>query len=376
MKIIKKILALSFILIMIFNLVACEKKVEQKDEADKGTKVDTKIITDMTGRQVEIKYPINSVIVNQWDFGEVISLLIGEKYPEILKGVGRSGSAENFKRVYGGKYPQLNDISTIGGGGKGSYDTEQIIKLNPDVFFINSSGRFLEDSLKQVKDLEKAGIPILVFTMGDNPTKSPQQAISILGEVFDKKEKAEEIINFINDQFALLKERKVEEVSDKATIYYEHSRGVDRNTFGTTLVRGGWASIIEKAGGKNIAIDNIGENNQLAPEFVLKSDPDHILFSSALGYVTKETDGAPALAAEVVHRTGWDKLQAIKEKNLHVLFHDHSRTPFAFYPTLYLAKSFYPELMEGVNPDEILKEFYDRFMIVKYDDGIWSYKIN
>ncbi|MDO5028575.1 MAG: ABC transporter substrate-binding protein [Bacillota bacterium] len=334
-------------------------------------------VTDMLGRQVKIKKPIERIIVNHWDLGEVVSMVVGPEYENILVGVGGSGSAAEFQKVYGKALPGLQDMAVISASGNSSYDLEMIIKLQPDVFFINSSGSYLENAKKQVEDLEKAGIPVFFFTFGQDVINSPQEGIRLLGQVFEKEARAKEITDFIDRQFDLVDSRlEGLEDEDRPRVYYEHSRGADINSYGSTNIKGGWATIIEKAKGKNIGKDSLMENNQIDPEYLLKVDPDFIFFSTGLGYKDASTDKTPELINKLVQRLGWEDLKAVKNKEVHAMFHDHSRSAFAFYPTLYMAKNFYPDLMEDLDSDQILKEFYDKFLLVDYEDGLWSYKLD
>lgn len=381
----KKLITFLLVLILGLSLNGCMSNKEntstnedvQVEVASDSASEDEITLTDMTGREVTIKRPIEKIIVNQWDLGEVISMVVGAEYEDMLKAVGGSGSADNFQRVYGNAMPKLENMTTISGGGQKGYDLETIIKIQPNVFFVNSRGSFLQDRMKDIEDLEKAGIPVFILTLGEDAINSPMEGISILGKIFDKEERAKEINDFIQSQFDLVDENlKDVNDEDRVSIYYEHSNKATKTTYANTNVEGGWATIIEKAKGKNIATGFLTENVAIDPEYLLKTNPDTIMFSTSLGYVDEQSSRAPKLINEVIQRTGWDTLDAVKNKRVYALFHDHSRTPFAFYPTLYLAKQFYPEQMKDVNPDDILKEFYDRFMLVECDDGVWSYKLN
>ncbi len=337
---------------------------------------DAKIqITDMAGREVEIEGEIEKIIVNQWDLAEVISMVVGEDIADMLLAVGGSGSAEGFQKVYGYKYPQLQNMEIIGGGGSNPYDKERILAINPDVFIVNSRGSFLEENMKDINDLEKAGVAVVVVTMGEDPIKSPQEAIELIGELFREESKAKEVNDFINKQFELVKGKNLDQIKDKPTVYYEHGRG-DETEYGNTLTEGGWATIMDYAGGDNIAKGSTGNSKMIDPEYLISTDPDFIFVSTGLGYREQAFERAASVIDSYTRRRGWDNLKAVNNKNIMALFHDHARGPFAFYPTLYLAKNFYPEEFKDIDPDQILREFYGEFLLVDYDDGGWSYQID
>ena len=46
-------------------------------------------------------------------------------------------------------------------------------------------------------------------------------------------------------------------------------------------------------------------------------------------------------------------------------------TYFDFAGTQFLAKQIYPELFEDINPEENLRDFFDKYMPVELD-GVWT----
>ena len=56
---------------------------------------------------------------------------------------------------------------------------------------------------------------------------------------------------------------------------------------------------------------------------------------------------------------------------LSALYHDLSRHIFDFAGTQFLAKQIYPELFEDINPEENLRDFFDKYMPVELD-GVWT----
>ncbi len=329
-------------------------------------------VTDMQGRTLDFKGPIRRVVVNQWDIAEVVMTVVGEEFADMFVGVGTSGSADTFQRIYGEKYPQLKDMPKIGGGGSNAFDVEAIIALKPDLFLLNTRSSSMENTLKTAEDLAKAGIPTVVTTMSENPEKSPVECIKLIGQLFGKEQRAKEIADFIEAQFAILKSQNLSGKKDKPTVYQEKGSGTAEE-YDVTSTTDGWASIIALAGGDNIAIGSIGASGKIDPEYLIRSDPDYII-TGALGYCTKEegVQKADGTIGQYSKRTGWDQLTAVRENRIHMLFHDHSRNQFAFYPALYMAKLFYPDVFTTLDPDAVLKEFFDRFMLLDYEDGVWS----
>lgn len=367
MKSTKKIVAKMLVLLLAITLAACNGTSNTTENTTQENATE-QVYKDAAGREVTISQPIETFIVNNYDLGESLAMVLGEKYADMITGTGMPNYETN-KEVYEKHFPQLKNIKNLAGG-RGPYDLEAIISLKPDVFFMNMSDNFMQTRGEEIEKVEKAGIPVYVFFMYQDAITAPRDTIRLTGEVFGEEERAQEIVDFITKQFDLV-ENRLKDVKEPVTFYYERTNGM-------TSAKGGWYQILNQAGGKCIAEDVMIENSgKIDPETVLKSNPDFIIISGGLGYKSKDN---PHTINEYVDtllsRPGWSNLDAIKNKRLFAFSHDFSRSPLSFYPVLYMAKQFYPHLMEDVNPDETLKEFYDRFMLVDYEDGTWSYKLD
>ena len=115
---------------------------------------------------------------------------------------------------------------------------------------------------------------------------------------------------------------------------------------------------------------------------MLVSNPDKIIFSGSLwadqpdsvkmGFsVSKEE--ARASIAPFLERDGWDKLQAVKNKEIYAIGHPLTRDLLDFYSYARLAKLFHPKEFDDLDPDALIKEYFDKFMPIKYQ-GTWFIK--
>jgi len=330
----------------------------------------------MMDREVTIKTPVKRVIVNQWDAAEACIAVVGEDFTDMFVGVGSSGSLKEFQKIYGERYPKLQDLPVIGGGGKQGYDVEQMIALKPDLFIVNTSSRFSEKPLEAAKKLEEVGIPTLMLSMPKDPFSAPQEATKLLGKVFNKEERAEEISDFLDKQFALVSKKNLPDKAEKPTVYQEKGSG-SKDEYDSTGIQDGWGSIIQYVGGDNIAVGHVGETSKIDPEYLITTDPNYIFVTGHLGYLTpaEAQESMDNTVGQYIQRTGWDKLSAVQNKDVYTFFHDHARNYFTFYPTQKIAKILYPEEFQDLDPDANLKEFYEKFMLLDYEDGVWFYKL-
>ena len=339
-------------------------------------------LKDVKGREVTIDLPLSSYAISTMDLIDYIIPLLGEEAFHKLVGSGQSGgrSLESYARLYtpivGNYMEHVGQISDH----NAPFDLEMVLAMDPDVLLVNSAMGAHRYALEIEPQLTAAGIPIvLVDVPGKSFTTSAQSTLRLLGQIFEKEQRADEVASFLDEQFALVASKNLADRADKPTVYYEKS-GYSEVFGSTNTSKSGWGTVIAAAGGENIAdpilLDSAagkGSGNTLDPEYVLKSDPDYIVLSgSGLGWMDNipgATLSPPSF--DIVNRTGWSTLKAVKNNNVYELTHAASRTIYGFHPCLKLATVFYPEEFEGLDPDAVIAEFFDRFMLIDSDVTVW-----
>ncbi|GHU45110.1 hypothetical protein FACS1894190_17120 [Spirochaetia bacterium] len=80
-----------------------------------------------------------------------------------------------------------------------------------------------------------------------------------------------------------------------------------------------------------------------------------------------ETQG---LLRNYLDRPGWKELAAVKNRRVFAIHHALGREVYDVAAVAFLAKTIHPELFADINPEAMLKEYYDRFL--PYDlHGVW-----
>lgn len=343
-------------------------------------------LKDAKGREVTLDLPVSTYAISTMDLIDYIIPMLGKDAFHKLVGSGQSGShsLQTYARLYTpivGNYTEhVGQISDH----NAPFDLEIILAMDPDVLIVNSAMGAHRYALEVEPQLTAAGIPIvLVNVPGKSFTTSAQSTLRLLGRIFEKERRAEEVASFLDEQFALIASRNLVDRADKPTVYYEKS-GYSEVFGSTSTSKSGWGTVIAAAGGGNIAdpllLDSAagkGSSNTLDPEYVIKSDPDYIILSgSGLGWmdnIPSATLSPPSF--DIVNRTGWSTLRAVKNNNVYELAHAASRSIYGFHACLKLATVFYPEEFKGVDPDAVMAEFFDRFMLVDSDVTVWWYRL-
>lgn len=359
---------------------AAKKAPEELTAIEKAEKTGSITVTDAKGREVTIGLPISTYAVSTMDVVDFVVPLKGEDAFHMLVGAGNSGGKKAYDDIYFPMFPGLEDQVGILSEHNAPFDLEMILSRNPDVLIVNSAMQAHKHALDVEAQLTAAGIPIVLIDVpGKTIDTSVQGTVALLGQLFEEDEKASEFNAFIDAQFDILRAKNLSDRDDKPTVYYEKS-GYSEIFGSTSASNSGWGSVVAYAGGDNIADAVLlesgaakGGSNVLDPEYILEVDPDFIILSgvNSLGL---GKDPAPAESAkfDIVNRTGWPELKAVQNGNLYEIMHELSRTVYSFYPCQKMAKIFYPEEFEDVDPDAILEEFFDRYTLIESDMGIWT----
>lgn len=344
---------------------------------------DSVTLTDARGREVTIDLPISSYAISTMDVIDYIIPLKGEEAFEILVGSGQDGGhgfnqyAELYLPVVGNYLKHTGQISDH----NAPFDLEMILSMEPDVLIVNSAMGAHNYALDVEEQLSQIGTEIVLIDVpGKNIDSSVQKTMDILGKIFQEEERAAEVSQFIDEQFNLIASKNLDE-KDQPTVYYEKS-GYSQVFGSTSTSQRGWGLVVDIAGGENIADELLletagskGASNTLDPEYVIDKDPDYIVTSGINPGWLAILDEREDPSYDIINRNGWKDLKAVKNDNLYEFAHATSRSIYAFYPALKLAKIFYPEEFAEVNPEAKLEEFFDRFMILDSDITIWFHEL-
>ena len=326
-------------------------------------------ITDLAGRQVTVKVPVERVVLT-FSFEEPLAVEGGENPFKKIVGWNRGyweGRRQSLWEKYTKEFPQIKDIPDVGYLYKGTFNVEKVISLKPDVV-ITSLWEY-ERHGDVLEKLERAGIPVICIDYHTETLERHTESTLLLGKIFGKEKRAQEIVDFYKKQL-----EKVYSYEDKIKghakpkVYleggYKRWRVYDPKTM--------QGAIAKKLGAINIVGEGTKEVN---PEQVLAANPDVIIITGAywtgrkyptakLGFSISPEEARESLK-QILDRPGWSDLNAIKNNRVYCIHHGAPRHIYDFYVDQCFAKWFYPEVFKDLNPDENLKEFYEKFMPVK-----------
>ena len=252
-------------------------------------------ITDMKGREVTLTEPATRVIgLTADDCENLYAIGAGDTL------VGRG--------EYCDYPPEVSNIPSVQSGT--DTNLEQIIALKPQLLLMDT----MNQTKEQVTALENAGITCVVLDAQD--IGGVYTEIELLGELMGMQDNAEKVINDMKAGFAA-----VSADADKnkgKTVYFEVS----------PLQYGLWAAgsgtfMDEVAGmlGLTNCFSDVSGWAQISEEQVIARNPDYIVT------ISMYTGDGPKPDEEIMGRTGWDKITAVKNKAVLVLENNELSRP-------------------------------------------------
>ena len=380
-------LATVFLLIVSMLIAACGGPSETKKDSSQMNKPIE--ITDVTGRTVTLKKPAERVVL-QWSGAGgpffTISALMGKDTPKVIAGMDTSLQdyrADMWKH-FTTEMPELAKIPVVGTIGDKTFNAEQVVALNPDVIFIPVDLKDQYESDAKAK-MDAAGIQTIYIDYHAEKLESHQKSIEAIGKALGKEERAAKISKFYTDRVTRVLDRVSKINKPKPTVYLEVGMNGPEEFGNSFSSNYSWGALATMAGADVITKDVIKKTSPINPEFILEKNPDIIMImgsywpkkptSMRLGFEATEDSSQALLKAFTTERQGWSELKAVENKQVYSAHHGLPREVFDAAVFEYLAKTFYPEEFEEVDPEATLKEFYDKFLPFSYS-GIWFMHMN
>ena len=347
---------------------------------------DTKItVTDVTGRQVEVKAPVSKVILGE---GRQIYFVAALDSDDPFKRV--VGWRDDFEKAdldgykdYLAKYPQIANLPKFGGSKEGTFDIEQAVALAPDVMIMNVEAKTATDDAKLTEKLAKVGIPVVFVDFRDKPFENTEPSMRVIGKLFGKEARAEEFIAFRKEQIDRVTERLAKANPARPLVMMERAAGYTDDccmSFGNE----NFGKMVEIAGGTNLASEFIpGTFGVVNPEQVIAANPDHVIVTGSnwelyvpggkwVGVGSGADKGkARGKLAELMKRPAYTGVKAVQNDQVHAIWHQFYNSPYQFVAIQQMAKWLHPELFQDLDPDQTMETLYERFMPVAYKPGYW-----
>ena len=311
--------------------------------------IKTQVVTDSIGRQVELQYPVTRAVVANAYNAELINAvgavenIVGVDYNIYRDQTGFQGRFKE-NQIIGKSQRELN--------------YEKIIELAPQVLILTGNGTYGDAE----KKLGAFGIKVLVCDA--YYTDKFAENCKLLGSVFGREKEAQELSDYFGSKLAYIRER-LQNVPKKR-VYYEYRR------IGNSTVPGDYFyKMLEYAGADNIFKD--AQNVEVDPEAIIKRNPDYIVKVSAVNapstYEPPTFAEHQAIKQELMRRPGWSSISAVQNDKILLMSHYVHGGASKIVGTMYTAKFLYPEELKELHPEQVFKDWLERYQHLPYVAG-------
>lgn len=346
----------------------------------------TTTITDLRGRKVQVRLPVQRVMLGE---GRQLYLLAALDTEDPLHRIvaWRKDMVQadpDTYALYRTKFPKIADIPTFGGFEDGTFDIEQAIALKPDVILLNVEAQRATDDARYIDKLDAVGIPVVYVDFRHQPVENTEPTMRLFGQLLDKEERAQALIDFRRQQLARVTDVIAARQPQRPKVFIERIGGYSQDcclTFGDE----NFGRYVEMAGGTNIAKGLIsGTFGQLNAEQVIAADPAHVVVTSAnweayvpggnwigVGPGADLTEAARKLEGYLA-RPAYAGTTAQRNRAFQAIWHQFYNSPYQFVAVQQLAKWLHPELFTDLDPDATFRELHERFLPIAYHPGYFT----
>lgn len=222
----KRMAALLLALVMTLTLLGCGQ-VQDTTPDDASTDTDTVTVTDMIGREVTVapgSYQrvvcIGAGALRMYSYIGDTALLCGVEdidnttladRPKMFDGVARP-----YVLVYGDVFAALPSCG-VGGPNAQAAEAEKILSCQPDIIISEYEDVEKADALQQ-----QVGVPVIALRAGVDGVfaEAFPGSLRLLGQLFGREDRAEELISFIESETAEITRRTADVAeADKPGVY-------------------------------------------------------------------------------------------------------------------------------------------------------------
>lgn len=333
------------------------EKQESKQETQQEEKKDgTRTIVDGMERKVEIPEEVDSIVCLNVTSLRYTCYMQAE---DLVVGVEDYEQKQSITRPYNYiNYDTFKDLPIVGNNGE--HYIEEIITADPDVIMMSSLGNCDADDVQK-----KTGIPVVVIPGSDQMMdENVYETFRIMGEVYDKEDRAEELITYLEDVKKDLDSRTKEiPEEEKETVYvggvsFKGAHGFE----GTEAKYAPFSAIYAK----NLAneTDQKGAFN-IDLEQVLAWNPEVIFVDfNGMELINQHYRENPDF---------YKQLKAVQEGKVYsqISFRSSaSNLDMALADTYYAGTVLYPENFADVDPAEKADEIFEKLLGEKFYDTL------
>lgn len=337
----RRITSLFLILLILCALSACSKSSGNAQES-------LKTITDCMGRKVEIPQNPRNVACMYSSIAHMMAVLDVET---AIAGAPKGVKSDVLMVM---KYPGIQETATP--YQEGAINVEELLRIDADLALIRYS---TAASKGETEKLDKLGIPYLVVDYRN--MEELETALKVMGQAFNRQEKAEDYIRFQRETVAMVTARVGEIPREQQPAVY-HSVNEAIRTDGIGDIGG---EIMEKAAVRDISIEKGvestgGDKTCTTLEEIYKWDPD--------AFIANEF----SVTQYILSDSKWAGLTAVRQGKVYTLPVGatrwcHPGSIEAHMAVLAIAQMFYPDKFQDIDMNQYTADYYRNYFGLELD---------
>lgn len=315
--------------------------------------VRTVTITDSAGRNVTVTLPVERVVVLNTDAAEAMCIL-GSR--DRIVGVSDTVASKD--------YLHMENLTTVGSWRDPNY--EAIAELKPQIVisYARWPGSELEEMLTPFN--------ITVVRLDFYKPETFDSDLTKLAMILEREDVASSFISWKRSMMDMVEDRLMDlQPEEKVKVYVEFgSRQWKTFSQGSATHQA-----IVAAGGINIAEGFNVSYPEVSAEWVLEQNPDVIViadYGRVSGYSVEDYAGMEQLWEDTCNRLELMETNAVKNGRVYIVNSKLLGGMRTFIGELYLAKWFYPERFQDVDPEVVLRDYFELWLGVEYR-GVYAY---
>lgn len=334
----------------------------------------TVTIVDTEGRTVEVPAQPERVLLGFYfeDFYAIVGDTAFDRVVAISRATWADWRASQWD-AYVAVAPRIADLVDVGEVEAGTFNIEAALAARPDVaIFAKWQYTALGDAIDK---MEAAGIPVVVADFNAQTVEMHEASALLIGKLMNTEDRARRLVDEYKTAVADVVARVASAGGQNKPVYVElGNKGPD--TVGNSYGVGMWGGVIEMAGGDNIAAGKVEAWGPLSPEYVLSRNPEIVILAGSawrnrptavlMGFGVKGETTRSRMRPYTA-RPGWASLDAVRNGEVHAVYHGGTRTLYDYTFLQYIAKQLHPQAFADVDPEANHRRFYEQYLPVDAD---------
>lgn len=328
-------------------------------DSDKGQKQASEnvTVTDSLGRSVELPQTIDKVVILNSDACEAMRILGVQD-----KVVGVSDTVQKDP------FLGMQDKEVVGTWSEPNF--EKIVEMDPQLVISYASSGAGEEVAEKLKSTD-----VKVLLLDFYKPEEYDKDLKTLGKVFGKEDQADAFLKWKGEQIAILDKVKDIKEDEKASVFTITTSYLAQEKWSTYGSGTATAQGLERAGLDNVA-GELEQYPEVNPEWILEQNPEAvILIDRTDGYLGYEVKGDTAVKdyyESIKNNKVLSKTDALKNEQIYVISSELLGANKTYLGALYLVKWFYPDQFQDLDPEKVLKEYFEKWLDVPFQ-GEWAY---